>query len=79
MNSLSALCGFQDARGQNQIGSCLKALRELEAKGWFQLPAAQIQKSGPSPRRLSEPVPEPESVPGDVGEIVGLELVRVDE
>jgi hypothetical protein len=71
--------GFQDARGQNQIGSCLKALRELEAKGWFQLPAAQIQKSGPSPRRLSEPVPEPESVPGDVGEIVGLELMRVDE
>jgi len=28
--------GFQDPRGQNQLGGCLKALRALEAKGWFQ-------------------------------------------
>jgi len=30
--------GFQDPGGQNQMGGCLKALRELEAKGWFKLP-----------------------------------------
>src|SRR5207249_1008011 len=29
--------GFQDPRGQNQLSGCLKGLRELEAKGWFQV------------------------------------------
>ena len=46
--------GFQDPRGQNQLGGCLKGLRELEAKGWFQLPSPQMQKGGPVPRRLSQ-------------------------
>jgi hypothetical protein len=71
--------GFQDPRGQNQIGGCLKGLRELEAKGWFQLPAPQIQKAAPSPRRLSEPVAEPQKVPGEVNEVIALELVRVEQ
>lgn len=71
--------GFQDPRGQNQRGGCLKGLRELEAKGWFQLPAPQIQKGGPTPRRLSEPVAEPEGVPDEVGEIGGLELILVEQ
>ena len=51
--------GFQDPRGQNQLGGCLKGLRELEAKGWFQLPPPEIQKGGPTPRRLSDRVAEP--------------------
>ena len=51
--------GFQDPRGKNQLGGCLKALRELEAKGWFQLPSPQIQKGGPAPRRLSKTVEAP--------------------
>ena len=71
--------GFQDPRGQNQLGGCLKALRQLEAKGCFQLPIAETQKSKPSPRRLSEPVGEPEGVPGEVGEVRGLELIRVEQ
>lgn len=37
---------FQDPRGQHQRSDCLKALRELEGKGWFQLPASQIEKGG---------------------------------
>jgi hypothetical protein len=69
--------GFQDPRGQNQLGGCLKGLRELEAKGWFQLPRPEIQKGSPVPRRLSEPVAEPEGVPGEVGEIGALELILV--
>ena len=69
--------GFQDPRGEHQLGGCLKALRQLEAKGHFTLPAPQIEKGVPSPRRLPEAVPEPEKVPGEVGAIVGLELVRV--
>jgi hypothetical protein len=71
--------GFQDPGGQNQLSGCLKGLRELEAKGWFQLPPPQIRKKGPSPRRLSGPVAEPEEVPGEVGQIVGLELVGVEQ
>jgi len=71
--------GFQDPRGQHQLGGCLKALRELEGKGWFQLPAPQIEKGRPSPRRLLRAVDQPQKVPGEVGAIVGLELVRVEQ
>ena len=52
--------GFQDPRGKDQIGGCLKGLRELEAKGWFQLPEPEVQKGAPAPRRLSGPVAKPE-------------------
>ena len=55
--------GFQDPGGQNQLGGCLKGLRELEAKGWFQLPRPETQKGGPAPRRLSRSVEEPAGVP----------------
>jgi hypothetical protein len=71
--------GFQDPGGRNQLGGCLKGLRELEAKGWFQLPRAQIQKGGPTPRRLPDAVAEPEGVPREVGEVVGLELIKVEQ
>src|SRR2546425_4065503 len=71
--------GFRDPSGQKQRGGCLKGLRELEAKGWFQLPPPEIQKGGPTPRRLSEPVAEPEGVPGEVGAVGGLELILVEQ
>ena len=71
--------GFQDPRGQNQLGGCLKALRELEAKGWFQLPTPQIQKGGPTPRRLSKSVEEPQGVAAEVGGVEGLELILVEQ
>src|SRR5215469_14851880 len=71
--------GFQDPRGQNQRAGCLKGLRELEAKGWYQLPPPQIEKGRPKPRRLSGPVAEPERVPGEVGEVAGLELILAEQ
>lgn len=71
--------GFRDPRGECQLAGCLKALRELAAQGSFQLPAPRIEKGGPSPRRLPEAVAAPRNVPGKVGEIVGLELVRVEQ
>lgn len=71
--------GFQDPSGQKQRGGCLKGLRELEAQGWFQLPPPEIEKGRPSPRRLTEPVTEAEAVPGEVGAVVGLELILVDQ
>jgi len=71
--------GFQDPRGQNQLSGCLKGLRELEAKGWFQLPPPETQKGRPSPRRLSEPVPAAQGVAEEVGEVDGLELILVEK
>src|SRR5580692_1050389 len=71
--------GFQDPRGQNQLGGCLKALRELETKGWFQLPEPEIQKGAPAPRRLSGPVAKPEAVPAEVGDVRALELILVGQ
>lgn len=71
--------GFQDPRGENQIGGCLKALRQLEAQGWFQLPPPEIQKASPTPRRLPEPVPETKGVPGEVGRVSGLEFILVKQ
>ena len=72
--------GFQDPRGENQWGGCLKALRELEAQGEFQLPPQRREKNiRPSPRRLDQAVAEPEAVPAEVGEIGGLELILVEQ
>jgi len=61
--------GFQDPRGQNQLGGCLKALRELESKSWFQLPIASDSKR--------QAWSEPKGVPGEVGEVRGLKLILV--
>ncbi len=71
--------GFQDPRGENQWGGCLKALRELEARGEFQLPPQRRERVHPAPRRLDQPVAEPQTVPGEVGEIGGLELKLVEQ
>ncbi len=62
-----------------QTSGSLKALRELEAAGHFELPKAQRKVGVKSPRRLTEPVPLPVAVPNEVSGIVALELVRVQE
>jgi hypothetical protein len=51
--ALCAAFGFYDARGAPQRGSCLKALRELEAAGGVTLPPPARTTTGPkAPRRL---------------------------
>ena len=70
---------FHDARGEMQISGCLKALRELESSGHFELPRAQQKTGTKSPRRLTEPVPLAVDVPREVNTIAALELVRVRE
>ena len=70
---------FHDARGEMQTSGCLKALRELESSGHFDLPKAQHKASTKSPRRLTEPVPLPVDVPSEVNHISALELVRVHD
>lgn len=76
--SIGEECGFQDPRGENPWGGCLKAMRELEAQGWFPLPPAEIPKGKPTPRRFSAPVPEAEAVPGEAGAVCGLEWIGVE-
>lgn len=76
-----ALCAefrFYDARGAPQRGSCLKALRDLEAAGGVTLPPPAHLPSGPkAPRRLGAAVPVPEGVPANVGDVQGLRLELV--
>jgi hypothetical protein len=70
---------FRDARGQLRVGSCLKALRDLERAGEFTLPPRLIDiNEGWSPRRLPAAVPEPQGVPESVAEVQGLRVVLVD-
>jgi len=75
--AVCAAFGFTDARGAPQRGTCLKALRELEAAGALSLPPP-ARRSGPkTPRRLGTPVPVPEAVPAEVGALQGLRLELV--
>lgn len=70
--------GFRNFRGKLQDTSCLAALRELEREGHFELPPQRSRLvSQRQPRRLSEPVPEPQDVPETVEEIQGLRLILV--
>jgi hypothetical protein len=72
------LHGFLDHRGQRQLSTCLKALRDLEQEGHFALPPPSFKQARPSPRRLTEPVPAPQDVPEAAGEVQGLKLVLVE-
>ena len=62
-----------------QISGCLKALRELESSGHFELPKAQHKAGTKSPRRLTHPVPLPINVPDEVNHMTALELVQVQD
>ena len=70
---------FHDARGKMQTSGCLKALRDLESSGHFELPKAQHKTGTKSPRRLTDSVPHPVDVPAEVIHITALELVPVQE
>lgn len=69
--------GFFDPRGERQRCGCLKALCELEQKGWFVLPKSFRSPGKIQPRRLAEPVPEPQGVPDEAGKISELRLIPV--
>jgi len=73
-DEVCARFGFLDARGRVQRGSCLKALRELEAEGLWRLPAPRRLAAARSPRRLPEAVAPPCGVPESVEHVQGLNL-----
>jgi len=77
-NAVCVRFNFYNARGQPQIGGCLKGLRELARAGHFILPASNAPTVVKSPRRLDCAVPNPVDVPAQAGDICGLALVKVD-
>jgi hypothetical protein len=72
--------GFRDLGGQAQRSGCLKALRELEADGWFRLPEA-LHKTGSvrSPKGQLAAVSQAQGVPAEAGEIGRLRLLLVSD
>ncbi|MCP4897468.1 MAG: DUF4338 domain-containing protein, partial [bacterium] len=68
---------FFNAWGNPQKSGCLKALRELERVGRFQLPEARRQSPQAGSRRRTEPVEEPRDLPSAAGQIQQLQLIRV--
>ena len=69
---------LRDGKGDWQMASTSKALRDLEAQGLWDLPKPLF--SGPrkwNAARLNRPVPPPTSVPASAGEVGGLRLVEV--
>jgi hypothetical protein len=70
--------GFRNSKAKLQATSCLAALRDLEREGHFELPSRQHDvPSQRRPRRLSEPVAEPQGVPAAAGDIRRLRLIEV--
>ncbi|MDH3242819.1 MAG: IS4 family transposase [Alphaproteobacteria bacterium] len=67
-----------NARGKPQRAGCLKALRELERAGHFELPTARRCPVRGSPRRLTGPVEPPRDVPARAGDVQDLVLVKVE-
>ena len=69
--------GFYDPRGGLQMGSCMKALRELDHRGHIVLPVS-LKRGNASPRRLLEAVATPLDVPEQVGDVQGLKILLVE-
>jgi hypothetical protein len=72
--------GFLDAFGRAQTAGCVKALRELERAGQFTLPAVieSGRGKGKTARRLDAPVPVPQGVPAQAGDVRDLSLIKVE-
>ena len=73
---------FRNRGGRLQIVGCLKVLKTLESNNpAIRLPAPQPSVKNTGPRLLAQPVPEPQSVPAQLGKIQNLEisLVRTKE
>jgi len=71
---------LRDPKGDWQIATAAKALRELEAQGKCQLPRPTLEGGrGWNPTRLDRRVPAPSGVPPVAGEVQGLCLVEVED
>ena len=71
---------FLNPHSVAQFGGCIKALRELERAGHFQLPATRYPAITvpKTPKRLGRPLEVPCDVPAKVGDVRGLALIKVE-
>jgi hypothetical protein len=71
---------LRDPKGDWQMATTSKALRELEAQGLWQLPKPLSRRSpGWHPTRLNHPVPTPLEVPELLQDVRGLRLIEVTD
>jgi hypothetical protein len=71
---------LRDAKGDWQMATTSKALRELEAQGLWQLPSPLSRRSSAwHPTRLNHPVPTPREVPELLQDVRGLRLIEVTD
>jgi len=69
---------LKDPRGQLRLAGVQKALRVLEAKGYWRLAKLRgVYGKSWQPRRVGGPVTHPHGVPTRVEQVKGLELVEV--
>jgi len=69
---------LKDPRGQLRLAGVQKALRVLEAKGYWRLAKLRgVYGKSWQPRRVGGPVTPPHGVPARVEQVKGLELVEV--
>ena len=69
--------GLHDPLGRGRRTGCLKALRTLEAKGYFRLPPPRAKTAPGAPRRAGSSVAPAAHVPDTAGAIHDLTLVLV--
>ena len=77
-NAVCRQLDLRDPKGNWQLATTLKALRDLEVQGLWTLP--QVARAGPTswnPIRLHQRVPDPIGVPACAEEVQGLRLVQV--
>lgn len=69
---------LKDPRGKLRLAGVQKALRVLEAKGYWRLAKRRgVYGESWQPRRVGGPVTHPHGVPGRVEQVKGLKLVEV--
>ena len=69
---------LRDSKGDWQIATTSKALRELEDQGLWQLPRPRSQRAREwHPTRLNHPVPAPTELPELLQDARGLRLIEV--
>lgn len=78
--SICEALGLRDAQGKWRIAGTVKALRVLEARGYWRLPKGQnpnVKAGRWRPRRLGRAVVRPLNVPARAEQVQGLKLVEV--
>ncbi len=71
---------LRDPKGDWQIATTVKALRDLETQGLCQLPRPKVEgRRGWNPTRLDHRIQAPVDVPKAVEEVRGLHLLEVED